>query len=65
MGIGFLVLGTSAADWEEDMVQKSMMLNLKPIAHVLRMKEIIPASRRTDVAVLLCTMMVCKTLGLH
>ena len=41
----YLILTTIGLDWEEDTVQRSMMLNLMPIPHVLHMKEIIPTSR--------------------
>ena len=37
-----------AADWEEYMVKRGMMLNLMPIPHVLQMNEIFPTSRTTD-----------------
>ena len=41
-------LTTIGVDWEDNTVQRSMMINIMPILHVLHMKEFISMSRRTN-----------------
>ena len=51
----YLTLTTTGLDWEEDTVQRSMMLNLMPIPRVLHMNEINSTCRTDNCGGHMCT----------